>query len=367
MCTSIPDKSSYIGGVANIVKQYDDNKDMFVKNGIHINVLNLLNELSMFPEKHIDLLVQSGKNILKINKYLIKNNVDIIHFHTSVRLILVKDLFIISKIRKNKNEKIIVSIHFADIDKILTKRKGIRTYCINRLGKHVDEIIFLSEQTKQDFEKILAFKKRCNLLYTFQNLRVPYIQVEEKIRDAINKMTTSFIFVGSIDKRKGIIDLLRACMTIDRSDFVLHICGKIRDKSLETDFFKLVNQLGGKVVYHGYVSGVEKEKIFLDADVLVLPSYGEGMPVVIMEAMRCGQAMIISPVGAIPEIITDEQNALWVQPGDTDGIANAMITLMDNKEEIARMAWNNLRTSECYSIEKNIEYLCKIYGKLIEK
>jgi glycosyltransferase involved in cell wall biosynthesis len=67
----------------------------------------------------------------------------------------------------------------------------------------------------------------------------------------------------------------------------------------------------------------------VNADALILPAYDEGLPLVILEALASATPVICTPVGSIPEVLADGENALFVTPGDEAGIAAAIIKLID--------------------------------------
>lgn len=75
------------------------------------------------------------------------------------------------------------------------------------------------------------------------------------------------------------------------------------------------------------VVGDEKIRLFFESDIFVLPSYGEGMPMVVLEAMGAGLPVIISPSGAMPEYIKDGENGLYIRPGDLLQLADKMLQL----------------------------------------
>ena len=88
-------------------------------------------------------------------------------------------------------------------------------------------------------------------------------------------------------------------------------------------FEEYQQKLGNQVVFHGYVSGEDKKQIFLNADVLLLPSYGEGLPVAILEGLSAGCAILTSDVGAIPEIVSQESGIL-AHPGNKSELNAAL-------------------------------------------
>ncbi|HEX8514893.1 MAG TPA: glycosyltransferase family 4 protein [Bacteroidia bacterium] len=125
----------------------------------------------------------------------------------------------------------------------------------------------------------------------------------------------TFVFIGRYERRKGIEELLYVLNKIVVTDFQFHFIGAIPDE-------KKINR--ANLHFWGNISDPEKIKAVLkEADVLVCPSYSEGMPTVILEAMASGLAIIASDVGAVSEQVSAE-NGILVRPGNTDDLENAI-------------------------------------------
>ncbi len=146
-----------------------------------------------------------------------------------------------------------------------------------------------------------------------------------------------FVFVGRYERRKGIEELTHVIkQLLSKQKFRFEFIGDIPDgKKIKSP----------DVVYHGSLTDVAKIKnILLDADVLVCPSYSEGMPTVILEAMASGLAVIASRVGAVEEQV-DAGNGLLINPGSTSELKKAIIKLIELPE-------TDLIKLKNYSIEK---------------
>ena len=103
------------------------------------------------------------------------------------------------------------------------------------------------------------------------------------------------------------------------------------------------------------MTGEEKRKAFLDADVLVLTSYAEGLPIVIVEALTAGCAVLTTNVGAIPEIITDV-NGKIVEPGNKEQIYEALSCyLSEDRSCLRKQQQYNFEHSDEYYIDAFVE------------
>ncbi len=129
------------------------------------------------------------------------------------------------------------------------------------------------------------------------------------------------LFVGNLSERKGVSDLLQALALpgFDRTRLEVVIAGggdveayQAKARQLGVDSF---------VQFSGWSDQRKVAQLMARADILVLASYDEGLPLVILEALANGVAVVCSPVGEIPSVLTDRLNARFVHPGDLPGIA----------------------------------------------
>ena len=84
-------------------------------------------------------------------------------------------------------------------------------------------------------------------------------------------------------------------------------------------------RLNRRLLVLGTVVGEKKERLLRKADFLVLPSYHEGLPMVVVEAMAAGLAIVATPVGGIPEIVAPGVNGCLVVPGDIEEVVGAIV------------------------------------------
>ena len=80
------------------------------------------------------------------------------------------------------------------------------------------------------------------------------------------------------------------------------------------------NQISDIAVFEGWVTGDKKIEYLNWADIYILPSYNEGLPIAILEAMSYSHPIISTPVGGIPEVVKDHQNGILVEPGNLEQI-----------------------------------------------
>lgn len=105
----------------------------------------------------------------------------------------------------------------------------------------------------------------------------------------------------------------------------------------------------GRVSFHGVIRPEAVPAVLRKADMFVLPSRREGLPISLLEAMATGLPAVASSVGEVPEVIRDGENGLLVPADDTPALRNALLTLMDDRQLRTRMGTAARRTAETYS------------------
>lgn len=132
------------------------------------------------------------------------------------------------------------------------------------------------------------------------------------------------LFLGNLSERKGVSDLLQALALpgLDTARLEVTIAGGGDVETYEGKARAL--GIDGFVRFAGWSDQQQAARLMARADVLVLPSYDEGLPLVILEALANGVAVVCTPVGEIPSVLEDGVNACFVQPGDVAGIAAAL-------------------------------------------
>ncbi len=138
------------------------------------------------------------------------------------------------------------------------------------------------------------------------------------------------LFLGNLSERKGVSDLLQALalpgFDVARLEVTLAGGGDI------AAYQSTALQLGidGFVHFAGWSNQHQVSQLMAQTDVLVLPSYDEGLPLVILEALANSVAVVCTPVGEIPAVLSNGVNACFVQPGDAAGIASGLQRVLND-------------------------------------
>lgn len=178
------------------------------------------------------------------------------------------------------------------------------------------------------------------------------------------------LFVGRIKSNKGLHVLLRSLRFLKESIHLV-IIGPIRDvpayQNMLSASIKRINQEGThKITYMGALDQADIVEWHQKASVFVLPSFFEGFPVAVLEALSCETPVVATTAGGLPEAVQNHENGILVPPNDPLKLAEAIQFLLENKE--ARVKYGRegrRRVVRDFSLEVAADRLCKIYEQLL--
>jgi len=177
----------------------------------------------------------------------------------------------------------------------------------------------------------------------------------------------TLLFLGLVGRRKGVPELLRAVRELAHAERPCQVRVVIAGNGEVQLTQRVVEdcRLRGLVDVRGWIGPEEKTRCLLDADIFVLPSHHEGLPMSLLEAMAAGLAVITTPVGGIPEVIEDEKNGLMVPPGNVDALADAIRRLVADRKLRERLAAAGRTTvEERFDIRVAAARFKRIYERL---
>lgn len=180
--------------------------------------------------------------------------------------------------------------------------------------------------------------------------------------------TITLLFMGWLDESKGLFDLLDAMRLLaDRLDVPAHRLCIAGGGESESRARQRVADLGLEhVEFMGWLHDEAKLDMLRSADVFVLPSWHEGMPNAMIEAMACGLPVIVTPVGSVPDVVTDGYDAMLVPVRDTGALSNALHVLLTDASLRTTMGRNAYTTaSSRFSVEPAADRLVALIGGLV--
>ncbi len=330
------------GGIAQVLSNYDRfvfPNFKFIKNS---NSRNLLTNLAVLISGIIALTA----------KCVFDRKIKIVHIHTaSYNSFRRSEIFL--RIARLFRKKVILHIHGGAFKEFYNTNPDK----IRHTLQSADTILTLST----GWLKFFTNEVKLDNVVELKNIIAPPSETEKETRNGL-----SCLFLGLITPQKGIYDLLEVMrqLCVERHyDIHLHIGGNGDTQTLQEQIKKL--QLQPFVHFHGWVSGDKKRELLTNCDLYILPSYIEGLPVSILEAMSYGKPVIATNVGAIPEVIRQDHNGTIIQPGNLDMLRNAIVTYAE-QPRLLQIQGNNAHTDALNYLPQAIsDKLEKIYQDLL--
>ena len=185
-------------------------------------------------------------------------------------------------------------------------------------------------------------------------------------RSAADTATVRMVFVGWLERDKGVFDLIEACRTLAATRrFTLDLVGDGRAAEQARELVARYD-LQAQVRFRGWLQQTQLHQILSESQVLVLPSWAEGLPNAMIEAMAARLAIVASTVGAIPEVIIDRQDGLLVAPRDPAALARALGEVIDDPDLRAALAAEAFRIANAeFGVERAVERLVAEVEELV--
>ena len=267
-----------------------------------------------------------AKSLAGIVVHLAAKKMDIVHLHMSDKGSFFRK-YIIFKISKWFGKKVIVHMHGGDFEAFYSRMPHQVQLLIHDMLKNADKVIALGSNWETKLREIEPF---ADLEVLMNSVPIPEYK-EKKTGNGVLKI----LFLAVMNESKGILDLIRASVSVieKAEEQKKRICFEIAgDGPSYEEAQKLVSQyqLNHYFHFHGWVDKEEKEKLLQQSDLFVLPSYFEGLPMSILEAISYGMPVISTKVGSIDEAVKDGVNGYLIEPGDISALEDSLHSAISN-------------------------------------
>ncbi|KAA2236918.1 glycosyltransferase family 4 protein [Salinarimonas soli] len=334
------------GGMRSVVEGYV--QDGFVASqGVH-----LIHSYADGSFVHRQMVL--ARALAQFARMLVTEPVGLVHIHAAMRgSFWRKSLF--ARMARARGVPVLLHLHGSEMKAFYERQSPRLQAAITGQLELATRVLVLSESWR-DFVQIVAPGARVVVVPN-------YVTVPPQIVRPRTSNTT-LLFLGLIGPRKGTYDLLRAFARASSEypslRLVLGGNGEVEEAR------RLSAELGiaERVDFRGWVGPQERVSLLADADVYVLPSYNEGLPMSVLEAMAAGLPVITTDVGGIPELITNGRDGVLVTPGDINALAAAITRLAYTAEERERLgAAARARVLQHYSHGVVIKLLDAVYAE----
>lgn len=331
------------GGICSVIKLYKE---------YGLETLNLCTHKD--GNIFFNLIVYCSFLIKYIFILLTNKDVKIIHIHASSKGSFIRKSIALY-IAKFFHKKVIFNIHPIHFVQFYENTNNYIKGMVRDVLNKSDLILVLSDKIRIKISEICQN----------ENIKVLYNPVVIKEIVQNNNENINILFLGKLCKAKGVYDVIEAGKYIQNNNVTINLYG---DGNLE-EFEKLIveNNLQKKIEIKGWISGNKKDEAFRNSDIYILPSYSEGLPMSILEAMAIGLPIISTPVGGTPDAVEEGANGFLIQPGDYKALAEKIDLLAGDKKLREKMGAESYRIAkEKFDINVIIKQLQEIYEELLK-
>lgn len=292
---------------------------------------------------------------------LTNRRIKLVHIHSSKDGSFYRKFLIGCMVKLVFRKKTINHIHSGNYKRFYDNSNPVSKKMIRFFLKMNDVTIAVSESWKNYFETFFRLKN----VYKINNTVVAHGAGDMNTNNS-KKDLICFLYLGLIHPNKGIFDLLKV-LGDHKPELASRIKLYIGGNGQTAQLSEIIERagLGDMVEFKGWVTGPEKEKLLESSDVFVLPSYYEGSPVALLEAMSYGKPVISTIVGGIPEVVQSGFNGWLSCPGDHTGLLNALLYYVNDPENIKMHGARSLQMASDYypqAIEPRLE---SVYSSLL--
>jgi glycosyltransferase involved in cell wall biosynthesis len=293
---------------------------------------------------------------------LIFERVDVLHFHMSERgsawrtLVLTGTAYVFRK-------PVIVHTHGAEFHLFYEKLPQFGQNLINWMLQKTSYLIVLSESWQNYY--ISRCQLNPNQVIVLHN-PVEYPAIASRANKQKEQTPIKLLFLGKINQRKGIYDLLESFAKFQKTTSIptqLLIAGSGEIESA----IRLAEELNiaGDVNFLGWIDSTQRNQLLSEVHTFILPSYNEGLPMALLEAMSWGLPIITTPVGGIGEVIKHQETGLLIEPGNVTQLTDAIRLLVTDNSLRLTLGMNARTKVSQFSVDNYSHSLSELYWKAL--
>ena len=282
---------------------------------------------------------------------------DLVHIHVSSDASFYRKSLLLRLIRLGR-PKLILHCHAPDFDSFYEKHGERGRRYLRATLNAADLLLVVAERWRAYFESL--------------DLEVPVRSLHNAIlcpatlSPAPDDAPPVVLMLGRLGQRKGTYDILEAIpATLDLCPDTQFWFGGDGDLEQVREIIS-AQAWGNNVRLLGWVCGSDKDAVLSQATLFLLPSYQEGLPLAILEALSYGLPVVTTPVGGIPEAVIDGETGFLIPPGDVEAMVDRITRLLQNTELCQQMsARARRRALDMFDANVFVQRLYGIYDALV--
>ena len=244
-------------------------------------------------------------------------------------------------------------IHGAEFDMFYEQASEAKRRLVRLIYRQCSRLLVLSEEWKA---RIGGLVQADRIVIVENYCVIPEGEYDRERNDG------QVLFIGELGARKGCYDIPdiweRIIKEVPPARLVM--AGDGETEKIKQCFAK--RGLLSGVTFPGWVRGADKTCLFEQSAVFLFPTYNEGMPMALLEAMSYGLGIVTTEVGGIPKLIHDGENGRMMKPGEVDAMAQAVTEFLVDPDKRKACGCNARKDAkDCYGLERHLEKLGEVY------
>jgi len=360
------------GGIGNFVKSI---AEKFVANGHRVKVIGLYNDLNQDLHESINgvkvtrLKKSNGRYRVIHDILMVRGIIDKWIKNNEIDLVEDNDWDCYSFLFMRLKCKITLRLHNPDL---YNRNNSLKLSVLNWIkikasSKNCDSIISVSNYTKNLFIDKFGFSIKTTTIHNGVALAKGFPPFE-------NRVPNHVIFVGSLVKKKGVLELLKAWQIVLETlpSAKLNIYGKdgFLDLNLKASDYilSLPSKVRDSIAYYNHVTIEELYEVYRTASAFVAPSHNEAFALTPMESMANGCPTVFTKFLAGKELIDNNIDGVLINPTDIQEISNAIIKILTDIDFSKKLSYNGFRKIErLFDINKVYENNFKHYSEILNE
>jgi glycosyltransferase involved in cell wall biosynthesis len=336
-----------MGGISTVIKGY-------VAGGLFDRVPMVY----VITHRDGNVLTKLGAAIvgyLNAVKALVLNKVRVVHMHFSSRASFWRKLPIFA-LYKIAGKPVLLHLHGSEFMDFYHQECGpIRRRIVETVFSRADSAVALSPQWADNIRDISP-EARVEVIFNG-------VPVGDQVPDrSTREQVPVILFLGRLGRRKGIYDLLDALAQIAERGIQFELIaagdGETRECAAQA------RQLGieSSVLIPGWIEDEKKQQLLSQADIFVLPSHAEGLPMSLLEALAAGLPVVCSSAGGMPTAVSNEVEGFIIKPGDVDALAESLVSLLTDpglRQRMGRDAFQ--KAKNVFDVQLSINRFIELY------
>lgn len=287
--------------------------------------------------------------------FIIKHRIDFLHLNTDLTpASIYRDFLLVLTNSLLLKKKSLLHIHGGYLLMSPPPEKSLLFFAIKYMLKNQSERVVLSELERVEIER--TYNIDCSVMPNA--VATSYLPCD---KDFSGKLT--FVFMGRAVRSKGIFSIAK-CLSemklyFDMFDFQVYGAGPDLD-----EFLRRLSAIKGlNYKYHGIVKGEQKDRVFSNSHIFLLPSlFGEGLPIAMLESMNAGCVPLVSDDASIGTVVKDGYNGFLIPKGSESALKKSVAEVFGDRNQLSEFSRNARDTiATSYRLEDYITNLNKLY------